>query len=97
MVCLLAPVVSDEAPLVYVSHVSLTCAEAVVNSDYDAQQDNELTLRVGQALRNVHVMGEGWAGELFGEVGMFPTNFVEMRKVLSKESHPLPPVAREGQ
>ena len=79
-------------------YVSLTCAEAVVTFDYDAQRDNELTLRVGQTLRNVRVMGGGWAeGELFGEVGMFPTNFVEMRKVLSEDSHPLPPVDKEGQ
>ena len=79
-------------------YVSLTCAEDVVTFDYDAQQDNELTLRVGQALRNVRVKGGGWAGgELFGEVGMFPTNFVEMRKVLSEDSRPMPPVAKEGQ
>ena len=79
-------------------YVSLTCAEAVVTFDYDAKQDNELTLRVGQALRNVRLVEECWAeGELFGEVGIFPTNFVEMRKVLSKDSRPLPPVAKEGQ
>ena len=79
-------------------YVSLTCAEAVVTFDYDAKQDNELTLRVGQALRNVRVMGGGWAeGELFGKVGMFPTNFVELRKILTKDSCPPPPVAKEGQ
>ena len=79
-------------------YVSLTCAEAVVTFDYDSQQDDELTLRVGQILKNVRLAEEGWAeGELFGEVGMFPTNFVEMRKVLSEDSRPLPPVAKEGQ
>ena len=79
-------------------YVSLTCAEAVVTFDYAAQEDDELTLRIGQVLRNICVMGEGWAeGELFGVVGMFPTNFVEMREVLSEDSRPLPPVAKEGQ
>ena len=79
-------------------YVSLTCAEAVVTFDYNAQRDNELTLRVGQVLWDVRLVEEGWAeGELFGEVGMFPTNFVEMRKVLSEDSRPLPPVAKEGQ
>ena len=79
-------------------YASLTCAEAVVTFDYDAQQDNELTLRVGQVLSNVLVMGGGWAeGDLFGEVGMFPTNFVEMRKVLSEDSRPSLPVTKEGQ
>ena len=92
--CLLAPAVSDEAPLVCL----LTCAEAVVTFDYDAQEDDELTLRVGQVLWHVRVMEEGWAeGDLFGEVGMFPTNFVEMREVLSEDSRPLPPVDKEGQ
>ena len=79
-------------------YVSLTCAEAVVIFDYDAQWDDELTLRVGQVLIDVRIMGGGWAeGDLSGEVGMFPTNFVEMREVLSEDSHPLPQVAKEGQ
>ena len=83
-----------------------TSTEAVVTFDYDAQLDDELTLRVGQVLRNVCVVGEGWAeGELLGKVGMFPDNFVEMRKA-SPEDRPLaslpnedsspPPVAVEG-
>ena len=83
-----------------------TSTEAVVTFDYDAQLDDELTLRVGQVLRNVCVADEGWAeGELFGKVGMFPDNFVEMRKA-SPEDRPLaslpnedsspPPVAVEG-
>ena len=80
--------------------------EAVVTFDYDAQQDDELTLRVGQVLRNVRVVGEGWAeGELLGKMGMFPSNFVEMRKA-SPQDRPLaslpnedsspPPVVMEG-
>ena len=80
--------------------------EAMVTFDYDAQQDDELTLRVGQVLRNVRVVDEGWAeGELLGKVGMFPSNFVEMRKA-SPEDRPLaslpnedsspPPVAMDG-
>ena len=83
-----------------------TSTEAVVTFDYDAQQDDELTLRVGQVLRNVCVVEEGWAeGELFGKVGMFPDNFVEMRNA-SPEDRPLaslpnedsspPPVSVEG-
>ena len=79
-------------------YVSLTCAEAVVTFDYDAQWGDELTLRVGQVLIDVRIMGGGWAeGDLSGEVGMFPTNFVEMRKFLSEDSCPQPPVDKEGQ
>ena len=83
-----------------------TSTEAVVTFDYDAQQNDELTLRVGQILRNVHVVEEGWAeGELLGKVGMFPSNFVEIRKA-SPQDRPLaslpnedsspPPMAVEG-
>ena len=64
--------------------------------DYDAQQDDELTLRVGQVLKNVRIVGEGWAeGELLGKLGMFPNNFVDMRKA-TPEDLPPPPVAKEG-
>ncbi len=72
-----------------------TSTEAVVTFDYDAQLDDELTLRVGQVLRNVRVVDEGWAeGELFGKVGIFPDNFVEMRKA-SPEDRPLASLPNE--
>ena len=80
--------------------------EAVVTFDYNAQRDDELTLRVGQVLTNVCVVEEGLAeGELLGKVGMFPANFVEMRKAspddsppppIPKEDCPPPPVDEEG-
>ena len=83
-----------------------TFTEAVVTFDYDAQRYDELTLRVGQVLKSVHVVEEGWAvGALLGKVGMFPTNFVEMRNaspddrpppLTPKEDHPPLPVAMEG-
>ena len=74
---------------------SNTSTEAVVTFDYDAQLDDELTLRVGQALRNVRVVDEGWAeGELLGKVGMFPSNFVEMRKA-SPQNRPLASLPNE--
>ena len=64
--------------------------------DYDAQHDDELTLRVGQVLNNVRIVDEGWAeGELLGKKGLFPDNFVEMRKA-TLEDLPPPPVAKEG-
>ena len=82
-----------------------TFTEAVVTFQYDGQQDNELTLRVGQVLKNVHLVDESWTeGELLGKVGMFPANFVELQKALPanrpfaplpKENCP-PPVAKEG-
>ena len=70
--------------------------EAVVTFEYDAQQDDELTLTVGDVIKNVRVVDEGWAeGELLGKVGMFPDNFVEMRKAVPEERSP-PPETKEG-
>ena len=70
--------------------------EAVVTFDYDAQHDDELTIRVGQVIKNVREVDEGWAeGELLGKVGLFPDNFVEMRKAVLEECPP-PPETKEG-
>ena len=53
--------------------------EAVVTFDYDAVQDDELTLKTGQTITNITVMEEGWwEGEVNGQRGLFPDNFVEV-------------------
>ncbi|XP_022081897.1 SH3 domain-containing kinase-binding protein 1-like isoform X2 [Acanthaster planci] len=53
--------------------------EAIVTFDYDATQDDELTLKEGQTITNITVMEEGWwEGELNGKRGLFPDNFVEL-------------------
>ena len=47
--------------------------------DYDAEQEDELTLRVGDVIRNVTTAEGGWwEGELKGRKGMFPDNFVKV-------------------
>ena len=70
--------------------------EAVVKFDYDAQQDDELTIRVGQVIKNARLLNEYWAeGELLGKVGLFPSNYVEMRKAVPEECSP-PPETKEG-
>lgn len=48
--------------------------------DYDAVHDDELTIRVGEIIRNVKKLEEeGWLeGELNGRRGMFPDNFVKV-------------------
>jgi len=53
--------------------------EAVVTYDYSAQQEDELTLRVGDVIRGVVKMGGGWwEGVLNGRRGVFPDNFVKV-------------------
>ncbi|XP_043959980.1 SH3 domain-containing kinase-binding protein 1 isoform X3 [Gambusia affinis] len=58
------------------------CVEAVVEFDYEAQQDDELTLTVGDIIKNIRRDDGGWwEGELGGRRGFFPDNFVrELKK-----------------
>ncbi|KAK2113816.1 SH3-domain kinase binding protein 1 [Saguinus oedipus] len=53
----------------------------IVEYDYDAVHDDELTIRVGEIIRNVKkLQEEGWLeGELNGRRGMFPDNFVKAK------------------
>ena len=55
-----------------------------VQYDYDAQESDELTIRVGDIIRNCEPVEEGWMeGELNGKRGVFPENYV-----LKKETIP---------
>ncbi|KAJ6612827.1 hypothetical protein lerEdw1_015173 [Lerista edwardsae] len=53
--------------------------EYIVEYDYDAVHDDELTIRVGEIIKNVKKLEEdGWLeGDLNGKRGMFPDNFVK--------------------
>lgn len=58
----------------------LFLVDYIVEYDYDAVHDDELTIRVGEIIRNVKkLQEEGWLeGELNGRRGMFPDNFVKV-------------------
>lgn len=46
---------------------------------YDAKENDELTLRVGDVIANVQPLSDGWCtGVLHGKRGAFPENFVEV-------------------
>jgi len=50
--------------------------------DYDAEQPDELTLRVGNIIKNCKVVEDGWMeGEFNGKRGIFPDNFVKKVEV----------------
>ncbi|NXY81581.1 CD2AP protein, partial [Alcedo cyanopectus] len=69
----------------------------IVEYDYDAVHDDELTIRVGEIIRNVKKLEEeGWLeGELNGKRGMFPDNFVkEVKKDVEPKDEAVP-VRRE--
>ena len=51
---------------------------ARVTFGYKPEQDDELTLEVGDIIMNIVDVDVGWCeGELNGKRGMFPNNFVE--------------------
>ncbi|XP_059557472.1 CD2-associated protein isoform X2 [Myotis daubentonii] len=69
----------------------------IVEYDYDAVHDDELTIRVGEIIRNVKkLQEEGWLeGELNGRRGMFPDNFVKEIKRDTESKDDNLPIRRE--
>ena len=68
--------------------------EAVAMYDWDATDDNELTFKKGHVIKEVIVIDRHWSGGRLlhnGQYGMFPSNFVEMRRAAPIEHLP-PPV-----
>ena len=53
--------------------------KAKVTFDYEGQDDDELTLHVGDIVDFMCEVEEGWwRGQLNDKVGLFPSNFVEL-------------------
>ncbi|XP_076026950.1 CD2-associated protein isoform X2 [Genypterus blacodes] len=61
--------------------------EVVVEYEYEALHEDELTLRPGDVIKNVrHIEEDGWMeGDLNGKRGLFPDNFVKELKKDTKE------------
>ena len=54
-----------------------------VQYDYDAQDSDDLTIRVGDIISVCKVYNGGWMeGELNGERGMFPGNYVSKKETI---------------
>lgn len=61
---------------------------ARVTFSYKAEQDDELSLEVGDVIKNIVDTDVGWCeGELNGKRGMFPNNFVEEIVVESSDNN----------
>ncbi|XP_072768037.1 CD2-associated protein isoform X3 [Nerophis lumbriciformis] len=77
--------------------------EVVVEFEYEALHEDELTLRPGDIIKNVRCIEEdGWMeGDLNGKHGLFPDNFVKEVKKEAKEAkhepkeEPQQPVKRD--
>jgi len=53
--------------------------KAIVEFEYKATVEDELNLKVGDIITNIQQVEEGWCrGQLNGNIGMFPDNFVKM-------------------
>ncbi|XP_058886719.1 SH3 domain-containing kinase-binding protein 1-like isoform X5 [Acipenser ruthenus] len=72
--------------------------EAIVEFDYKAQHDDELTITVGDIITNIKKDDGGWwEGETNGKRGLFPDNFVrEIKKDVKKESQAEKQVEKPG-
>ena len=58
-----------------------------VKFEYEAEQPDELSLHVGDIIKNCKLVEDGWMeGELNGKRGIFPDNFV-----VKKDITPPPP------
>ena len=53
--------------------------DVIVEFEYEAKEDDELTLSVGEIITNVVKVTDGWCeGFLNGKKGVFPDNFVKV-------------------
>lgn len=60
-------------------HLMSFAVSCTVNFAYDASEADELTIRPGDVIRDVERLPGGWwRGELRGNRGMFPDNFVSL-------------------
>ncbi|RXM27747.1 CD2-associated protein [Acipenser ruthenus] len=79
---------------------SLFCfvpVEVIVEYDYEALHEDELTIRVGDIIKHVkRLEEEGWMeGDLNGKKGMFPDNFVKEIKKETEAKDEVQPIRRE--
>ncbi|XP_072284156.1 SH3 domain-containing kinase-binding protein 1 isoform X1 [Pyxicephalus adspersus] len=67
--------------------------DAIVEFDYKAQHDDELTIVAGDIITKIKKEDGGWwEGELKGRRGLFPDNFVrELKKDIKKDLSSKPP------
>ncbi|KAF2857607.1 hypothetical protein K470DRAFT_260638 [Piedraia hortae CBS 480.64] len=67
--------------------------EAIAQYDYEKAEDNELELREGDRITNIDMVDEDWwmGQNPRGEVGLFPSNYVEL--VQATSSAPAAPPA----
>ena len=55
---------------------------------YEAEQQDELSINVGDIIKNVVISDGGWwEGELNGKKGMFPDNFVKVITMIVLEPY----------
>ncbi|XP_076807672.1 receptor-interacting serine/threonine-protein kinase 1-like [Clavelina lepadiformis] len=70
---------------------------AIVTFDYDAKDEDELTLRLGDVLTNLKPDEEGWCmGSLNERTGVFPDNFVKVVDDFPASVNPVESTRKKG-
>ncbi|KAM9355367.1 CD2-associated protein isoform 2-T2 [Pholidichthys leucotaenia] len=79
------------------NQLSSNLQEVVVEYEYEALHEDELTLRLGDIITNVRYIEEdGWMeGDLNGKRGLFPDNFVKELKKECKDDKDTKPEPKE--
>lgn len=69
---------------------------ALVQYDYDKNEDNEVELKEGDYVTNIEMVDEDWwmGQNKYGESGLFPSNYVEL---VEEEEHRLGTVMHESE
>jgi hypothetical protein len=65
---------------------------ALVQYDYEKAEDNELELREGEYVTNIEMVDDDWwtGQNSQGEIGLFPSNYVELVEDDAEEEQPPP-------
>ncbi|CAH8594361.1 unnamed protein product [Schistosoma turkestanicum] len=64
--------------------------EVIVEYDYTAEENDELTIKKGDVIRDVSQFEEGWyIGCLNGRIGVFPDNFVKVKSSAQSKVSPI--------
>jgi hypothetical protein len=59
----------------------------VAKYSFEASDDRELTFKAGDIIKKLEEYGEWWKGEVNGNVGYFPANYVELYTASTQSSH----------
>ena len=81
-----AAVSSGTEPVAHPPGTHMSGQRALIQYDYDKNEDNEVELKEGDYVTNIEMVDEDWwmGQNKYGESGLFPSNYVEL---VEEEEH----------